>query len=63
MTSIASSHGETAYIAKGRQAYRDGKAYIECPYLTFPHCTEGNAWKNGWLAERDATCNHSEKQP
>lgn len=43
------------YRKKGAQAYRDGVPYHECPYLPFPDCVEGMAWKNGWLAEREKT--------
>jgi hypothetical protein len=41
------------YRKQGAQAYRDGVPYDHCPYLPFPDCVEGTAWKNGWLAEKE----------
>ncbi len=41
------------YRGEGARAFRDGKPYTHCPYLTFPDCPEGKAWQNGWLAEKE----------
>lgn len=43
------------YRKEGAQAYRNGVPYSDCPYLPFPDCVEGAAWKNGWLAEKEKT--------
>lgn len=47
----------TDYVAQareqGRKAFLDGKPYTDCPYLPFPDCKEGMAWKNAWLAAKE----------
>lgn len=41
------------YRLEGALAYAAGKPYTDCPYLPFPSCEEGMAWKNGWLAAKE----------
>ena len=54
---------EAEYREKGAKAYRDGVPYSHCPYLPFPDCVEGVAWKNGWLAEKEKSKPKQLKEP